>query len=318
MQKDILVPLDGSPLGERALTLGIALASRTGGALHLVHVRSPRHPIYVEGLPVLDEEGRETHRLHEEAYLEALASRITDEDGLPVRTAIVEGNPATALAGYASEEAVGLLVMTTHGYGGLTRAWLGSVADTLVRCSPVPLLLLRATEEEASSAERWSPERLLVLLDGSALAEQILNPVEYLARLMGAQCILLAVAQPPIPLSSISPYGGYIREMSGEAPDRAAREYLERIAMRLDAAGISTTTRVIVSEQVAPRILDAVGELNADMIAMTTRGHSGLRRLLLGSVADKVLRGADVPLLLCTPNMPAADEPQSRDRSPGF
>ena len=283
----ILVPLDGSDLAEQALATAVTIARRRGFALRLVHVHVPHaaDPIHVEGLPVVDEHLRPQRHRHEQAYLDRVRDRAAS--GMTASTAILHGQPAAALAEEARASGAAWIVMTTHGRGGLERAWLGSVADELVRVSPVPLLLVRP---QAGAA----PARLqtiLVPLDGSPLAEGIL---EHAVRLAGGhagcELVLLEVLT--------DEEGGNRRE--------EAERYLEGVGRRLAAAGSRVRTRVKVAADAASAILADVRSENADLVALATHGRSGLVRVALGSVADKVVRGATVPILLFRPPQTAS------------
>src|SRR5512134_3053042 len=142
-QHPILVPLDGSGLAELAVPVAAGLAQRAEAQMRLVHVHVPisAEPIHVEGLPVIDERMRSQRREHEQAYLVGASRRLAG--GVAVSTALIDGPVAAALTAEAERSGAELIVMTTHGRGGFERAWLGSVADALVRTSPVPLLLVR-------------------------------------------------------------------------------------------------------------------------------------------------------------------------------
>ena len=283
----ILVPLDGSDLAEQALATAVTIARRRGLAVRLVHVHLPHaaDPIHIEGLPVVDEHLHSQRNLHEQTYLERVRDRVAS--GVAASIAILHGHPAAALAQDARASGAHWIVMTTHGRGGLERAWLGSVADELVRVSPVPLLLVRPQVGAAPAL----PRTILVPLDGSPLAEGILEHVLLLARGdSGCEIVLLEVAT--------DEEGGTGRE--------EAERYLDGVARRLTAVGARVRTRVEVADDAASAILESVRSQNADLVALATHGRSGLVRVALGSVADKVVRGATVPVLLFRPSPPAS------------
>jgi nucleotide-binding universal stress UspA family protein len=308
MFRTLLVPLDGSPLSETALPLAAAVARRAGAVLHLVHVAHPSAtPIFVEGLPVIDEQLHSLGECHDRAYLELVAERLRREGPLEIVTTTLgqlspgdEAPPvATQLANHAVAVCADLLVMTTHGWGGVTRFWLGSVAEALVRLCPTPVLLLRSSDEEVGTAPATHLRNILVPLDGSARSEAILAPALTLGRLFDASYTLLhvvvpAALGPATPLTAATDFDPErtVREQA------EAREQLAIVARRLAAQGAAVETEVVVANQVAPAILGRCRHKDHDLIAMTTAGRSGVQRLLVGSVADKVLRGSAVPLLL--------------------
>jgi nucleotide-binding universal stress UspA family protein len=188
MYRSILVPLDGSPVSEHALLVACDLARRSGALLRLahVHVMYIAAPIYVEGLPVIDEQVHSLGKAHERAYLERIHTRLLGEGDSDLRIAIAvldladtdvrDQTVAQMLASYAATTDTDLIVMTTHGRGGLARVRLGSVADALVRTSPIPLLLVRPDRATMLLEHPAAFRQILIALDGSAVAEQILNP----------------------------------------------------------------------------------------------------------------------------------------------
>ena len=186
-----------------------------------------------------------------------------------------------------------LIVMTTHGRGPLSRFGLGSVADELIRRAPMPVLLVRPSEKAPGIIPEPVLDNILIPLDGSALAEQVLEPALELARLMEARCSLLRVVE-----SRSSPGDG----TPGGPPEKAQAEaYLEHVAGRLREQGLQVRTRVVVARHAAEAILEEAEAQASNLIALATHGRGGLKRLLLGSVADKLVRGATSPVLVYRP-----------------
>jgi nucleotide-binding universal stress UspA family protein len=305
MYHKLLVPLDGSTFGEHALPFACSIAQRNGAVLHLAHVHMINDSIYVAGMPVIDADLHSLAQEHERVYLERVRDDLRSTRELWITCANLDGDGsvAGALARYAEANKIDLVVMTTHGRGGLARAWLGSVADALVRCSHAPILLLRPGDGAPDLTQPPQFKRILVPLDGSELSEQIVESALELGELTQTEYILLRVVEPfiiavgyPPPIQTSRLDVKLTQEQLAEA-----QRYVDRVAERLRAAGHRTQARALVAEQVAVAIMDEARRQDADLIAMTTHGRSGLARLILGSVADKVLRGADVPLLLARP-----------------
>jgi nucleotide-binding universal stress UspA family protein len=326
MYRSILVPLDGSPLSEYALPAACDIARRSGAALRLVHVhmRTTPDPIYVEGLPVIDESTQSLDTDHERAYLERIRDRIIDQHGLRVTIAIHDPvsdgerdmTIADALAADAASTDTDLIVMTTHGRGGLARFWLGSVADSLVHVSSVPVLSLRPGEPIPPIKHPPVFRHILIPLDGSALAEQILEPALALGTLTQATYTLLHVVELFV-LPGYAPLAQavHLDAHMTQAVRTERQRCLDDVAQRLRASGHQVHTRTLLGAQPAVALLDAAEEQGADLIALATHGRSGLPRLLIGSVADKVRRGADMPVLLCRPQVsPAADRGANKIR----
>lgn len=314
MTRPIVVPLDSSPLAEAALPLAVAIAGQGDLPLHLVAVNEP--PQLVPGVGGSMEAGTfdgyhdpgwvpETGERQQE-YLDRIAGDLRD-DGLSVEATVVDGLPATALREYAEEQDAALVVLATHGRGGLSRAWLGSTTDRLLRDMSVPMLIIRSSEDENGQprmAASTVPRRVLVPLDGSPLAEQILGQATALGARLGWGYELVRVV--PVPFVIGSPAMVHSLKVDDEQLQKRRSEaeaYLERVRGKLEAEGVSAETVVVEAGggALAEAILDTAGDLEVDVIALATHGRGGLRRLVLGSVADKLIRAADVPLLVFRP-----------------
>lgn len=305
MYDSLLVPLDGSAFSERALPWAVTLARRSGATLRLarVHVPHTRTPLSLEGMPVVDEEVTALKRQHEAAYLTEVQRRCARDPGVKVESALLDGPIAPTLAEDAAAARAGLIVMTTHGHGGFERLWLGSVVDTLVRSSGVPLLILRFADESLPPAAEPEVRRVLVPLDGSLLAEEAIPHAIALGGLSQAEYVLVHVTEPSAWLGRL-PGGTLAASPVAEGcqkREHQAEDYLARVAARLAEPGPIVETRVVVSSHLARAILDAARSAHADVIVMATHGRGGLSRLLIGSVADKVMRRSDIPVLLCRP-----------------
>jgi nucleotide-binding universal stress UspA family protein len=314
MYRSILVPLDGSALSEYTLPAACDIARRSGAVLRLVHVHMPAtpDPIYVEGLPVIDERIQSLGRDHVRVYLERIRDRICAEQDLRVTIAIRDpanegtrdATIADALAAYAAATDTDLIVMTTHGRSGLARFWLGSVADTLVHVSRIPVLSLRPSEPVPPIDRPPIFRHILIPLDGSRLAEHILEPALALGGVTEAAYTLLRVVEPLVvpgyaPLAQPAQLDIQVTHTARAEGQR----YLDDLAQRLRADGRQVHARTLLAAQPAVAILNAARAHGADVIALATHGRSGLARLLIGSVADKVRRGADMPVLLYRPQV---------------
>ena len=295
MYRSILVPLDGSPFAEHALPLAASIARRGSAILHLVHVHGLASAHAVDLMPHPDDAEQRASAL---AYLDELALRVSGDGAIPISTVLLDAPLVHALHSYAATHAVDLTVMTTHGRGALSRLWLGSVADRLIRQSAAPVLVVHpqtvATEEQIAPAFK----HMLIPLDGSALAEQILPHALALGSLMQTDYTLLQVAE--LALASTELYGSEFDRSVQERVCGRAQHYLDHLAEPLCSEGFNVRTEVAIGWP-AQHILDYARGHGVDAIALATHGHGGLARLLLGSVSDKVIRGASVPVLLYRP-----------------
>ncbi len=292
MYRSILVPLDGSLPSEQSLPYATALARRSGADLQLAYVHTPL--LLGEGTLYL---GTPDVQLWEEEkkYLQSVVDRLKKAGLEKVSAHVLEGPIAETLQEQALGNGCDLVVMTTHGRGPVSRFWLGSVADQLVHRLPMPLLLIR-TREEAAPPTEPAIHNVLVALDGSPTAEQILQPAGALAKLQDASLTLLRV------VPSMVPHGVQKEVAPGpllsDTIQAEAHVYLQRLAESLREQGIAVQTRILVGAHPATAILKEAASGDYDLLALATHGRRGLPRLFLGSIADKVVRGTSIPVLI--------------------
>jgi nucleotide-binding universal stress UspA family protein len=230
-------------------------------------------------------------------YLSRLVEQLNDV-GLSARHAIRCGPAAESIVDCARETDACQIVMSTHGYSGIKRWTHGSVAERVLQTARVPVLLVRAQEEAA--ARGWQEpmlcRRILVPLDGSDVAEQVLPTATTVAQKLDSELILFQV-------SIVQVYGW----MTGEwfmpvqgvlaTAEQDAHAYLSEVSSRLKKQGLRATTATTMGS-VAESIVDYAEANHVDLVAMCTHGRTGLVRWTLGSVADRVLRAGGVPILL--------------------
>lgn len=192
----ILVPLDGHPLAEQALPVGRQVARRCGATLHLVTVQPPMSPLVLTSdVAAMAQEIEEDTAQAMRAYVERVAAMARCDD-VTIASALLEGPPAECLAAYVRDHGIELVVMTTHGRGGLSRIWLGSVADRLLRTVDVPVLLLRARDTPQPVDYR----RVLVAV-GERAELELIEPALTLGAVAGATSyVLVHVIEPPPPI----------------------------------------------------------------------------------------------------------------------
>jgi nucleotide-binding universal stress UspA family protein len=311
MLRSLLVPLDGSPFAEHALPLALSIARRTEAELQLVYVHSTPdadHPAH----EFLNEESWVTElKTRHRAYLDNVAQRLRVAGGKAVTPLVLSGDVVGSIGKHVLDAGTSLVVMTTHARGLLGRMWLGSVADLLIRELPRPLLLVRPLEERVDLSLDVTLKHILIPLDGTPLAEQILEPAIALGEAMGAEYTLLRVSR-PVATIHYPPEGAREAKLPEEMRQQlervetkarlTAEEYLYEMAQRLRGRLLRVHTKVVDEDQPALAVLEMAQKLPVSLIAMQTHGRRGLSRLVLGSVADKVLRGAAAPLLLQRPS----------------
>jgi len=295
----ILVALDGTKLAEQALVPAVSIARRTRAHLYLASARRVL-PVTLSGKPLSPEDDVQVK------YLEQMAERVREAGVSPVSADVfTAGDVAGGIEAHRKKVQASLTVMSTHGRGPVRRAWMGSVADRFVRTSVAPVLLVRPEEQEPAVLDLSRDtlvDHVLVTLDGSEESEAALRPALELSRLFGASCTLVRIVQSLADLESswvLNPFEP-VGEQLGDAR-RAAEEEMDAVCARFRAEGFAVDCTARVAEHVAEGILDLAREKRADLMAIATHGRGVVGRLALGSVADKVVRAAECPVLLVRP-----------------
>ncbi len=304
MIRTILVPLDGTNFGEHALPLALSIARRARGRVELVHIHEPALMVY--GEVAREDRLDPVERAHEQLYLDEAVSRAKYAAAeVEIKATLLDGPILDALQQHCAAHDVDLIVLATHARGPLSRLLTPSVADDLLRHASRPLLLVRTDEEKVDLNREFVFPHMVIPLDGSDLAEEVLKPASALARLMVADVTLLQAIPPVFAggydagiLMAPPPNVAEVTDCMKEAADK----YLGDVASRLRAEGLKVTIHVAVEEYPVEAILEAVEGKPNSLVALASHGRGGVRRLLLGSVADKVVRSANVPVLVVRPS----------------
>jgi nucleotide-binding universal stress UspA family protein len=299
MYRVIMVPTDGSGFDREAIRVALKIADRTAARVRLVRVLATGtfFGVAAEGTPLpLDVSRSERDSALSELYSLAAECRATSKAEIVVD---LHGGPVSdVLQGYARRHGVDLIVMSTHGRNGISRMSLGSVTDSLIRHTTIPVLVVKPPASYLNPRIVEGFRRIIVPLDGSVLAEQILPRVLALAKLEDAEVTLLNVLIP----QSYSQKEIVDPVMPWWDKDVAtAQAYLFRVASGLRAAGVSVTTDIVIAENVAHAIKDFASREKADLIAIATHGRGGLSRMLRGSVADAIMHSGRMSMLVLKP-----------------
>jgi len=285
MFKKILVPLDGSQLSQRALEPALALSEQTGAELLLVRVPT------ADTLSFAVSETRQRELAHDAlVYLETIR-KSNAQPQFSIHTQVLEGDVASAIVDAAHAEQADLIIMSTHGYSGLTRWVLGSVTEKILRIAPCPVLAIGA-------ARRL--QRVLITLDGSPLAEHAIEPGLSLAQSLKAEVTLLRCVPHIVTDGKLDEHErGLSRRMQEELLSEA-REYLRARSSEAAHTGMVIKPEVRIGLP-ADSILEYVEAYGIDLIVMATHGRTGLKRWVYGGVTAKVLRSGSCSLLVVRP-----------------
>ena len=298
----ILVPLDRSPLAEQAVgtAAAIARASKAGVDLVLVH-----QPFPFDGFG--DAPWNALEREDEHKYLDSMVAELAAGADVPATHAIVNGEAVEMICKRSWDTEADLIVMTSHGRTGLSRVWIGSVAMGVIKQAAVPVLMLRPvkTPDELKAAHHLF-KKILVPVDGSTLAADIVAPAVNLAKCAGATLELLRVVEPvPLVTADMGMPFAYPAILQDDAATNhlleGARTEVNELAKRLaESEAVKVNATALVAGRVSNAIIDFARGHDVDLIAMATHGR-GASRLVFGSVADKVVRASGLPMLLLRP-----------------
>jgi nucleotide-binding universal stress UspA family protein len=320
MFQRILVPLDGSTRSELALPVAARIARAAGGSVVLLHVVS----VIVDGRPFY---------VHNTSFMQAVLNdelakareylvRVAHSDdllGIKTETEATLDVVAQTILTYAQSHKIDIIVMSSHGLTGFKRWALGSVAQKVVRHSPVPVLLLREGGPRPADlhSDATHPFRALVALDGSPLAEAALEPTAYLVAALAAPAAgalhLTQVVKPP---TIRSEHDFEFSDLDvGEQALQEAVTYLSALADNLGNGiaaelGLKVTWSATVHEDVADALIrmaelgedtGTLGVEGSDLIAISTHGRGGSEHWMMGSITERVLDGTKLPLFIVCP-----------------
>lgn len=298
MFSKILVPLDGSKLAERALEPALALGRKYKGEALLLRVPIPEPALipsvdgYAAYLSSLSDRVRDDEWRDCESYLTAIR-KANEDEALFLRTEVAAGDVAEVILDTAIEKKIDLIVMSTHGYSGITRWVLGSVTEKVLAHAPCPVLIIRSPQPIRS---------VLIPLDGSELAECALPPGLELATRFDCPVTLLRVVDELTGFERMQlGVGG--QDLANRLQDgmcHEAERYLEGLVASQAEGGLSIQKAAAIGPT-ASRLLDYAEKHNIDLIVMATHGRSGLARWVYGSVTEKVLRSAHCSMLVIRP-----------------
>ncbi|MGM0371396.1 MAG: universal stress protein [Halobacteriota archaeon] len=282
MYDDILLPFDGSDGAAAILHHASEIAHRFDATIRVLYVAdTTRYSITRVGNQTVDtlvEKGREV--VDE-------ATQVLDTLATPYETDVVQGNPAPTIAAYAEEYGYDLIVQPTHGRTGLSRYVLGSVSEKVLRLASVPVLTARMRPDEETLTFPY--ERILLPTDGSEPARRAARHGLSLAASIDADVYVLAVAPEDGPERSLLE-----DDVVGE---EAATEAVETVLDVAESMGVVEPVTHIERGDPVEAIRETIDEHGIHAAVMGTTGRRGTDRILLGSVAERTVRTAPVPVI---------------------
>lgn len=288
--RTLLVPLDGSLLAEHALPHALAIARRTGATIRLVHVHAPwdrtDEPWRLYSKQFFDMNQQRLQQMQQ--YLNEIVRKVRRRDTVNLVTVLSE-SAHTVDRLCAAATGVDLIVMATHGWGRWGKLWHGSTGDALIRHATCPLLLVKGYQSPVDLTGDPVVRNVLVPLDGSQVAEQILEPVAEIGQVGDADVTLLHVENSRLTSSNFK---------SGDVLG-----YLTRKASCLDRPLTKVTARVVETDESTPQaVLSFVTHHEIDLVAVTTHARRGLAGFAHGRIVDAVLRRDGMKVLVLRPD----------------
>ncbi len=281
MTDRVLVPTDGSDAATAALEHAIALAAEDGATVHVLFVVDEGAAASTgddaEVLEAIERQGE---------TIVAEAGELATGRGVDVVEAVEHGDPQIEILAYADREDLDMIVMGTQGRRGLRRLLLGSVTEGVLRLSEVPVLTLRA---DADGDHPYGD--VLVAIDGGEGATLALAEAIELARLHGSRLHVVSVVD--LRALSYEDGAGHVYD----ALESGAEALVSEAAERAREAGVESVSTHVTAGRVFREITEHAEEVGADLAVVGTHGRRGVERVVLGSVAELVVRTADCPVL---------------------
>ena len=318
MFERILVPLDGSERAEQAIPVAARIAKATGGSIVLLQVveQVTAYDMYSVRSSFVSPQEVEAAITKATDYLKSTIQK--DElEGVGIQVEVLAGAVAPTICAFAQSTRADMIVMCSHGYTGFKRWFLGSVADVVSRSASVPVLILREGEFLPTDIlQNGSPLHTLVMVDGSPLSEAVIEPAAHLVSALAAPAQgtlhFLRIVNFPVTYGQGKSQVNYSIEFVSQEK-QAAKTYLTSLMEQLKKGSaahlnLAMTASVIASSDVAHTIIEASEnpEERYALLALSTHGRSGLKRLVIGSVTQRVLHNTKLPILIVPPQQNAA------------
>jgi nucleotide-binding universal stress UspA family protein len=304
MYSRVIMPLDGSNLAEHILPYVRILANGLQVPVDIVRVVEPAEFLATDpdSYPKWDAdfEAMLTNvKTRAGEYINDVAKELSGT--VPeVNQVFDTQDPVGHIINQANLHPDALIAMSTHGRAGIRKWVMGSVTEKVMSSVENPMLIVRPREPGAS-VRGMRVENVVVPLDGSELAEQSLPVAVSLAKTLGLGIVLVRVISRGIESFSFDTYHSVVYEDIMKSIEQDAVSYLSSVGGKLEAEGVTDVEQVVCTGYAPTAIMETSQEKGNAIIAMTSHGRTGMKDWLMGSVADKVVRGSGIPVLLTRP-----------------
>lgn len=289
----ILVPLDGSPLAECVLPQVIAMSQAFNSKIMLLHVLDKSRT--GTSTQVFDLLNWQINKTEARLYLERIDDRL-QESGLKPEATVLEGQVAESISEFAQNKEMNLVILSSHGHSGLKKWGISSIAQKVILSAPTSLLIVRAPLQMKDQPY----ERILVPLDGSWRAENVLPVVALLARQQKSQIQIVHVVKTPEMARHMPPVQEDI-DLSNRIVARNREEalhYLDQVQSRSPLAGIDVKAHLLIGDNAAVALHELVDREQIDLVALSAHGYSGSNQWPYGSMVNNFILYGKVPLLI--------------------
>jgi nucleotide-binding universal stress UspA family protein len=303
----ILVPLDGSLLAECVLPHVVAIARAFDAKVILLRVLDKKQAS--EKAQLFDLVNWQINKTGAKLYLEKISARL-QKSGLRIETAVLEGLVAESITEHAQNQGSKLIILSSHGRSGLSQWGISSVTQKIIFSAPTSVLIIRARQPATNDTLDQQYTRVMVPLDGSRRAENVLPMITHLARFHRSQVHIVHVVKTP-EMARQMPLEREDIELSERIVARNREEairYLDQVRLNSPLEGIDVQTRLLTSDNAAAALHELAAKENIDMVALSAHGYSGYNQWPYGSMVNNFILYSQLPLLIVQ-DLPAREEP---------
>lgn len=310
----ILVPLDGSLIAECVLPHAVAIARAFDAKVILLRVLDKNQAS--EKAQLFDLVNWQINKTGAKLYLEKIGARL-QKSGLRIEIAVLEGLVAESITEYAHSQGIKLIILSSHGRSGLSQWGISSVTQKIIFSAPTSVLIIRAHQPAASESIERQYTRIVVPLDGSRRAENVLPMVTLLARFHQSRIHIVHVVKTPEMARQMPPAREDV-ELSDRIVARNREEairYLDQVRLHSPLDGIDVQIHLLTSDNAAAALHELAEKEGIDMVALSAHGYSGNNQWPYGSMVNNFILYSKVPLLIVQ-DLPAKKEPAMVDMAP--
>ena len=310
----ILVPLDGSLLAECVLPHASAIARAFNSRVMLLRALDRNQA--AEKAQLFDLLNWQINKTGAKLYLEKTSARLQKSD-LRVEVTVLEGLVAESITDFAQSQGMKLIILSSHGRSGLSQWGLSSVTQKIIFSAPTSVLIIRAHQPTASDLDERLYTQIMVPLDGSRRAENVLPMVTALARFHQSRIHLVHIVRAP-EMARQMPLAREDVDLSNRIIARNREEairYLDQVRLVSPLEGIDVETHLLSGDNAASALHEFADQEHIDLVALSAHGYSGNNRWPYGSMVNNFILYSKVPLIIVQ-DLPAKEEPVVNDMVP--